>query len=50
MRSREEIERMVHEEQANSTDPAEAAEARRRLAQGEDDDALFRAARERRGH
>lgn len=49
MRSREEVRRMVLEEQTKSTDAAEAAEARQRLARDEDDDALIRAARERRG-
>ena len=47
--NRENLDRLVLEECAASTDAAVAAEARRRLQEREDDDALVRAVRERRG-
>ncbi len=49
MRSTEEVRRMYLEEQTKSTDAAEAAEARRRLAEDEDVDDLIRRVHERQG-
>lgn len=47
--NREDLGRLVLEEFAESTEAEVAAEARRRLQEREDDDALVRTACERRG-